>query len=357
MSAPHRADERPRPDWRERLLGGRDRLGWWLLPLFVMVGLGGAVLAGSLAVVYYAQQVSQLESETREAREQLIGAADEVREAADEALEAIDEEVEAVREELARGLPLEDALAVGVVRLEVTARLEGEAQEQPEPELRVEPATFRPQAARATPEDAGEDDEEPADPEADDEGETAPPSDPPPRRDIPLRRSGTGFVVVVDGDTAFLVTSLELLDDPRTDERVPADVEVTARLSAGSTTATVHSWDESNDLLLLRADIGNVERLPWREQNDALTPGDRLIAVGATPDLEPVRVGSEIAAVSGRALVTSLPALQFLDGGPVVDVEGNVVGVAVASHHALGGDPVVVPIHRLCDQLLSACPD
>jgi S1-C subfamily serine protease len=364
VSAPHGGDQRPRPDWRERLLGGRDRLGWWLLPLFVMVGLGGAVLAGSLAVVYYAQQVSQLESETREAREELVGAAEEVREAADEALAAIDEEVESVREELARGLPLENALDVGVVRLEVDARLEGEA-EQPEPESRVEPATFRPHAARAAPEDA-EEPEEPDDadqpdddeePEAESEDESAPPADPAPRREIPLRRSGTGFVVVVDGDTAFLVTSLGLLDDPRTDERVPADVEVTARLSAGSTTATVHSWDESNDLLLLRANIGNVEPLPWREQNDALEPGDRLIAVGATPDLEPVRVGSEIAAISGRAMVTSLPALQLLNGGPVVDGDGHVAGIAVASHHALEGDPVVVPIHRLCDQLLSACPD
>ena len=369
MSAPQRPDQRPRPDWRERLLGGRDRLGWWLLPLFVMVGLGGAVLAGSLAVVYYAQQVSQLESETREAREDLIGAADEVREAADEALATIDEEVEAVREELARGLPLADALDVGVVRLEVDTRLEADEGQQPEPESRVEPAAFRPHAASAAPDDPddaedpddgeqAEDDDEPEDaPEADDEDEVAPPADPAPRREIPLRRSGTGFVVVVDGDTAFLVTSLGLLDDPRTDERVPADVEVTARLSAGSTTATVHSWDESNDLLLLRANIGNVEPLPWREQNEALEPGDRLIAVGATPDLEPVRVGSEIAAVSGRALVTSLPALQFLDGGPVVDVDGNVVGVANATHHELGGDPVVVPIHRLCDQLLSTCPD
>ena len=363
MSAPHGSGQRPSPDWRERLLGGRDRLGWWLLPLFVMVGLGGAVLAGSLAVVYYAQQVSQLESETREAREQLIGAADEVREAADEALAAIDEEVEAVREELARGLPLADALEVGVVRLEVDARLEGEAEQQPEPESQVEPATFRPQAARAAPEDdeapdaeQPEDDEEP-EPEPEAEEEVAPPADPAPRREIPLRRSGTGFVVVVDGGTAFLVTSLGLLDDPRTDERVPADVEVTARLSAGSTTATVHSWDEANDLLLLRANIGNVEPLPWREQNDALAPGDRLIAVGATPDLEPVRVGAEIAAISGRAVVTSLPSLQFVDGGPVVDVDGRVVGVATASHAALGGDPVVVPIHRLCDQLLSTCPD
>lgn len=378
MSAPHRTGSRSSPTWQERVLGGRDRLGWWLLPLFVMVGLGGAVLAGSLAVVYYAQQVSQLESETREAREELVGAADEVRGAADDALEEIDDKVEAVRQELARGLPLEDALEVGVVRLEVDTRLDGSRQE-PESEPRVEPAAFRPRTARlaaendaddagddgADADDAGDDGDDGADaddagddePEPRTEEEPTPPSDPGPSRQVRLRRSGTGFVVVVDGDTAFLVTSLGLLDDPRTDDRVPADVEVTVRLAAGSTTATVHSWDESNDLLLLRATIGNVEPLEWREQGDELAPGDRLVAVGATPDLQPVRVGSELAGVSRRALVTSLPALGLLDGGPVVDIEGNVVGVAVSSHRALGGDHVVVPIRRLCDRLLSTCPD
>lgn len=384
MTTPGSGSDRPRPDVRERLLGGRDRLGWWMLPLFVMVGLGGAVLAGSLAVVYYAQQVSQLESETREAREDLVGAADEVREAADDALEAIDEEVAAVREELARGLPLENALEVGVVRLEVDTRLEasstGDRQGQ-----QAEPASARGPVGAASTGRAGvervDDADDPDDGEAPDDGDDpgdgddeedepgdAPPQEPgddeeqpdtgpPPSRQVPLQRAGTGFVAVTDGDTAFLVTSLGLLDDPRTEDRVPADVEVTVRLAGGATTASVHSWDERNDLLLLEAGIGNVEPLPWREQGDAMTPGDRLVAVGTTPDLAPVRLGAEVAAVTRRALVTSLPSLHLIDGGPVVDVDGNVVGVAVASHGAMGGDPLVVPIRRLCDQLMTTCPD
>ena len=353
-----------RPDWQERLLGGRDRLGWWLLPLFVMVGLGGAVLAGSLAVVYYAQQVSQLESETRAAREDLIGAAEDVREAADEAMAAIDDEVASVREELARGLPLADALEVGVVRLEVDAQLE--AGEDDPPPADVEPARLG--AVRAAPDPDDDPDDEDDQPAADDaeeaeDADTPPPDgaeepDPTPRtRTVPLRRVGTGFVVVTDGDTAYLATSLGLLDDPRTEDRVPADVEVTARLAAGSTTATVHSWDESNDLLLLRATIGNVEPLPWREQGEELSPGDRVVAIGTTPEVEAVRVGAEVAGLTGPAIVTTLPSLRLLDGGPVVDVDGNVVGIATASHARLGGDPVVVPVRRLCDQLLSTCPE
>jgi hypothetical protein len=46
--------------WRDRLLGSEDRRGWWLVPFFLVVGLAGAVLAGSLAVVYDGQQVDQL---------------------------------------------------------------------------------------------------------------------------------------------------------------------------------------------------------------------------------------------------------------------------------------------------------
>jgi S1-C subfamily serine protease len=341
------------PDWRARLLGDRDRLGWWLVPLFIMVGLGGAVLAGSLAVVYYAQQVSQLESETRGAREDLIGAADEVREAADAAIEEIDERVASVREELARGLPLEDAMELGVVRLEVDAQLEGSARADDDQD--VGPAAVDDEDDD---QEDGDDEDEVDDTEADDgEEETQDTAPSPQRETVRLRRSGTGFVVVSDGEAVFLATSLGLLDDPRTQDRVPADVEVAVRLPGGSTTATVHSWDEANDLLLLRSQIRNVEPLAWRAEGEDLAPGDRVIAIGTTPDLEAVRVGAEVAGVSPRALVTSLPALRLVAGGPVVDLDGNVVGVSSASHGALGGDPVVVPIRRLCDDLLSACPD
>lgn len=360
------------PDWRTRLLGDRDRLGWWMVPIFVMVGLGGAVLAGSLAVVYYAQQVSQLESETRSAREDLVGAADEVRDAADEALEDIDDRVAGVREELARGLPLEDALELGVVRLEVDTQLEASSRSGADPD--VGPAAVDGDEADEGGEQEGDesddaeaDDAEADDPEADEpqqdggedeeEADTDPAPSSPPRETVRLRRSGTGFVVVSEGDAAFLATSLGLLDDPRTAERVPADVEVAVRLPGGSTTARVHSWDETNDLLLLRTEIRNVDPLPWRGEGKDLTPGDRVIAIGATPDLEAVRVGAEVAGVSARAVVTSLPALQLVAGGPVVDLDGNVVGISSASHGALGGDPVVVPVRRLCDDLLSACPD
>lgn len=364
-------NEGGRPGWYTRLLGDRDRLGWWLVPLFLMVGLGGAVLAGSLTVVYYAQQVNQLEQETRTAREEVVGAADDVREAAEDARESIDDQVASARAELARDLPLGDALELGVVRLEVDAQLEASSSSSSQGGVAVGPASADEDAetddqGEGGDDGAGADDQGEAGNDgagADDQGESGDdgPDDgtdaPPPPEPVTLRRAGAGFVVVVDGEVVFLATSLGLLDDPRTDERVPADVEVSVRLAGGTTTATVHSWDAANDLLLLRAQIRNVEPLPWREEGRDVSPGDRVVAIGATPELTVVRLGAEVAGVSPRAIVTSLPTLRLVAGGPVVDIDGDVVGVSSANHGALQGDPVVIPIRRLCDDLLSACPE
>jgi S1-C subfamily serine protease len=305
--------------WHDRLLGAEDRLGWWLLPMFLAVGLAGAVLAGSLAVVYYGQQVDQLRRETAEARDAIAGAADEVRDVADEALVAIDEEAAAFRDRLA--LPLEDADERGVVRLEVDT------------EVTVEGAT----ADDAASEDGA------GDPEAGTADE------------LRVARASSGFVVVRDGDEAFVVTSFSLLADPRRPD-VPLDVPVTVRTAAGETTAQVHSWEADRDLLLLRTQLGAIEPLDWRPADTELVVGDRVVGIGLTTQLEVVRLGGALASAEGSVWVSDLPALAVLDGGPVVDTEGQVVGVRSPRPPGAGGDPAIVPIRTLCERLLRSCP-
>lgn len=325
---------------------GRPRaVGWWTLPLFVAVGLAGAVLATALVVVSQTQRIEALRDETAAARAELADAVEAVEEAAGEALAAIEGEVEAVRDGLRTDLPFGEAAERGVVHLRA--------------EVPTGPPPAAPAAApSATDEDAGAGgdgadggDGGDADPDAD----ADPPPEPAPRSGPTESRTATGFPVARDGGTTFLVTTFALLADPAV-AGAPADVAVEVVTPGGSTTARVHSWDAEADLLLLRVDELEVAPLPWRVADRSLDPGDRLIAVGVTPQLAPVQVAGTVAASTAAALVTDLPTLALTAGGPVVDGDGEVVGVA-SRRATLQGDPVVVPIRRLCDGLLASCPD
>jgi S1-C subfamily serine protease len=320
-----------RTGWRERFFGARDRLGWWIVPMFVAVGLAGAVLAGSLAVVFASQRVDRLTRETAGARADLANAADDVREAADEAIAAIEEETTAFREQFAADLPYPDAAEVGVVHLTLET-------EVPDPNA---PPAQPPQEPR------GE--------EGEDDGEVAAPPPPPPAT-VTLRRRASGFVVARDGDSAFVATTFALLADPARTE-VPLDVPVRVALAAGETTARVHSWEAGRGLLLLRAPIAGIDPMEWRPADEPLEPGDRITGIGLTPDLGAVRVGGTVAIAGSVGVVTDLPALDLLAGGPVVDSQGRVVAVGSTTYSPFSSDPVAIPVRLLCGDLLARCPD
>lgn len=105
---------------REVAFGSDRRIGLWILPLFLVTGLIGATLAGTLAVLYFAQQVRELEETTAAARAELTQARDEVVATASEATAAIAAEAERVRGELAALPPVESPNAAGVYAVAAT---------------------------------------------------------------------------------------------------------------------------------------------------------------------------------------------------------------------------------------------
>jgi hypothetical protein len=179
--------------------------------------------------------------------------------------EAISEEVADVQERLARGLPLEDALEVGVVRLEVDVEVPDDRPAEPRSDSTTQPA----------PDDGTEDDdpEDGTSGDATDEGRRRrPPRRRRSRPPIPVRRAASGFVVVSDGGRRLR------RHDPAAARRPPARRAgahrhgVTVRIPGGTTSATVHSWDADADLLLLSASISNVDPLPWRPEDSRWGP-------------------------------------------------------------------------------------
>ena len=300
--------------WWQELFGDRERLGWWTVPVFVMVGLAGAIIAGTLTSVYYAQQVNSLRDETRQGRQELRDAVDKVKQAGDEATKTIEDEVAAVRESLSRNLPVDDATAQGVVAIRATV------------------GGGAPQAAPSP-------------------GAPAPPSSP------TEQRIGNGFAVAYDGQAAFFATSYALVADPSTPGGVLRQVNVVT--PNGTVTGQVHSWDEQHDLALVRAVMGEVTVPKWRPAASDLARGERLVTVGVTPALNTVELTASVGFSDVNAIVTDRTPVSFLDGAPVMDSAGNVVAVNTLGYlpygAAAGSTQAVAPIHLLCESMLRNC--
>ncbi|MGH3443493.1 MAG: trypsin-like peptidase domain-containing protein [Nitriliruptorales bacterium] len=303
---------------RDGLLGGPRRLGWWTLPVFLAVGLAGAVLAGSLAVVFYAQQVRSLERETAGARQEIRGAVERVSAVASEAIAAVGSEVAAVRDELGAVPPIADPLAVGLVAVRATVPVEGSA---PAP----------------APSPTG--------------GETATPPPPPPARTEV--RVGSGFAVV-SGDGTFFATSFAVVADPQRPDAAIREAEVI--LAGQSLVAQVHSWDPALDLALLHVDgVTDVNVAEWRPAEEESRVGDRLFAVGISSGGSLVQFRGAVAAIDASSVVTDIALLDAMRGGPLVDPQGRVVGVLSSEYSPDGGDGAVnpsVPVRFLCVRLV-----
>ncbi len=320
---------------RERVLGDRERLGWWTLPAFLVVGLAGAVLAGSFVVVWQTQKIQALRDEVQDARAELADAVDRVREAGDEALDAIASQVQDVEAVVNAGLPVESALDIGVAVLRVDAPVaESRA-------LGFVGAQEQPSDQPTSPQDPGpapaQESEQPA-PEQRFEA-----------------RVGSAVAVAVDGATTFFATSYALVADPRNPGGVLDRLSLDA--GRGRVPAVVHSWDERRDLALVRAEVGSISLPRWRPFDQPVAVGDRTFVVGLTSVTETVQQPGAVTFVDVNALLTDHDVVGTLRGAPVVDAAGRLVGIASADYRPFPDDDRAanIPVRLLCESLLRSC--
>lgn len=326
-----------------------DHVGWWTLPAFLAVGLAGAVMAGSLAVVYYSQQVSALESETREARQDLQAGVDDVDAAREEALDAIDERLEAVRDITDDEPPVEDLASLGLVMVE--ARVNTPA--PPSATVDPQPPPGGDGEAAGAPDVLAQ----PSDPEP-----TTPPDppDPAPSPDpAPVRpRLGVGFAVAFEDGVTFVATSHDLVVDREARAGVVEEVVVTT-MDGTRTSGTVHSWDDARGLALLRVEVGELPIADWRPRTEPVAAGDRLTLAGLTPKRQPVTVDGTVVLADIEAVVAATPDIDFLRGSPVLDRTGRVVAVYTPGYRpfgaAAGDGQALAPVGLFCERMLTGC--
>lgn len=167
---------------------------------------------------------------------------------------------------------------------------------------------------------------------------------------------GTAFVVASDGEQSFLVTSYAVV---RAASRSPGPA-VFVRKGGDDLRATVWTWQPERDLALLIVDRPNLAKVTVNDAEGAVTLGERVFAVSGLGGSGASIVQCQVADVFAEGIEHTAPIGQKYRGGPIIDSNGEVVGVASADYGPLGFHPGdvtwAVPISRTCDRILR-CPD
>jgi S1-C subfamily serine protease len=166
---------------------------------------------------------------------------------------------------------------------------------------------------------------------------------------------GSAFVVASDANQSVLLASYTTIraatHNPRPD--------VYARQGASEVKVTVWTWQPQRDLALLILPKGNLPSLPFIAATPPLEVGERIFAVSGLGSAGAAVTQGFISDVSAAGIQHNASIGPSFQGGPLVDSDGNVMGVASRSYAPLNfaTDSVWfgVPIQDACEQVLK-CP-
>jgi len=166
---------------------------------------------------------------------------------------------------------------------------------------------------------------------------------------------GSAFVVFADSERSFLLTSYEVIR-AATVEPAP---DLRLRKGDQDLTGELITWDEANDLALVAVPVGSLPALSFVDDPNAVAAGDRVFAVSGLGASGASVAQGVVADAAGNAVQHDAPVGAAFRGGPLLDSDGQVVGVASRSYAPLGFDPLAVffspPIRNACQAVMS-CP-
>lgn len=168
---------------------------------------------------------------------------------------------------------------------------------------------------------------------------------------------GSAFVVESNSNQSVLVTSYNTV---KAATRSPGP-EVYISDGDDKVKAKVENWVENQDLAVMTVPRGNLEKLEWVPTSAQPRVGARtFVASGLGAAGASVTQGF-ITDVSQNAIQHSAPLSSPYQGGPLLDSDGKVTGIASATYAPFGfssGTSAVtyaVPVRNSCEKLLR-CP-
>ena len=166
---------------------------------------------------------------------------------------------------------------------------------------------------------------------------------------------GSAFVVFADADTSFLLTSFTTV---RASTKKPGP-GIELRKGNDRLPADLVTWEEGRDLALVSVKRGNLPRLGWSTSTPLAQPGDRVFAVSGLGAQGASIAQGLVTDVSAAGIAHDAPVGVQFQGGPLLNPNGEVVGLSSRSFSPLGFAPDTVwfapPIRTACDKVLR-CP-
>jgi S1-C subfamily serine protease len=174
--------------------------------------------------------------------------------------------------------------------------------------------------------------------------------------DVGAPSVGSAFVVFADGEASYLLTDLDVVR-ASTVEPGPG---LTIRKGDRELEAELFTWDDATRLALLRVTEPRLPALGFVDDPGSVNPGDRTFVVsGLGANGVSVSQGS-ITDAAANAIQHDAGVGAAHRGGPLLDADGRVIGVASRTYAPLGFDPLAVffapPIRLACETVIR-CPD
>lgn len=165
---------------------------------------------------------------------------------------------------------------------------------------------------------------------------------------------GSAFVAASDAQQTFLLTSYSVVRAVTAQPAPPLKV----RHGGEEIDATLWTWDESKDLALLVIGRGGQSRLEWTDAG-SVGLGERVFVVSGLGSAGAAVVQGSVADVSSSGIQHDAAVGSAFRGGPVVNSQGEVIGVASTEFSPLGFHPgdvrFAVPVREACAAVLR-CP-
>jgi S1-C subfamily serine protease len=165
---------------------------------------------------------------------------------------------------------------------------------------------------------------------------------------------GTAFAVTTSSSNTLLVTSYTTVQAAT----VAPGPAIMLTKAGAQIPAHLLSWDAPHDLALLQIDQGGVKVLDWADekaQSKAL--GSEIFPISGTGGAGASLTAGQLIDQTSQGFRHTAPIGSDFQGGPIIDVDGKVIGVVSFAYNPLGYDEGgsihwAVPIADACIRVL-----